>query len=44
MTAINLFDVIKKICQKKVANYKSVESKLSLMAQLAKNLPARNTL
>ena len=40
MTAINLFDVIKKICQKKVANYKSVESKLSLMAQLAKNLPA----
>ena len=26
--------------KKKVANYKSVESKLSLVAQLAKNLPA----
>ena len=39
LTPINIFDVIKKIC-KKNANYKSVETKLSLVAQLVKNLPA----
>ena len=41
LTPINIFDVIKKICKKKkIANYKSVETKLSLVAQLVKNLPA----